>query len=93
MGKPKENTIEKIDQLTQKLLCEELSATHKELIVAIEKRCHTMNIHKAKLAYFKRIKLVMTQLLALAASNEPSSTREYQDLEKELLGLLNANNG
>lgn len=93
MGKPKENTIEKIDQLTQKLLCKEIPHSHKDLILSLKSRCHTMNIHKAKLAYFKRIKLVLTQLLAMAEMQESSSVEECRILEKELLGLLNAKNG
>ncbi len=93
MGKPKENTIEKIDQLTNKILCRKIPQGHKELAVSLKNRCHTMNIHKAKLAYFKRIKLVLTQLLALTEIQEASSVEEYQILEKELLGLLRANNG
>ena len=93
MGKPKENTIEKIDQLTQKLLRKEIPHSHKELVVAIQRRCHTMNIHKAKLAYFKKIKLVLTQLLAIAEMQGSPSVEEYRILENELLGLLNANNG
>ena len=93
MGKPKENTIEKIDQLSKKLLCKEIPHSHKELVIAIQGRCHTMNIHKAKLAYFKRIKLILTQLLATAEMPGLSAVKGYQTLEKELLGLLNAKNG
>jgi hypothetical protein len=93
MGKPKENTIEKIDQLSQKLLGKEIPHGHKDLVMALKSRCHTMNIHKAKLAYFKRIKLVLTQLLAIAEIQESSSVEEYRILEKEMSGLLNAKNG
>ena len=92
MGKPKENTIEKIDQLTQKLLRKEMLHSHKVLVVALQSRCHTMNIHKAKLAYFKRIKLVLTQLLAMVEMQGSSSVEECRTLENDLLGLLNANN-
>jgi hypothetical protein len=93
MGKPKENTIEKIDQLTKKLLCKEIPQNQKDLAISLKNRCHTMNIHKAKLAYFKRIKLVLTQLLALSEMQGASPVEEYQILENELLGLLQANNG
>lgn len=93
MGKPKENTIGKIDLLTQKVLCKEISPHHKNLALALKKRCHTMDIHRAKLAYFKQIKVGLTQLLALAETQKSSTAAEYQALEKELQGLLNANNG
>lgn len=93
MGKPKENTIEKIALLAQKLMREEIPHNHKDLILSLKSRCHTMNIHKAKLAYFKRIKLVLTQRLAMAEKQGSSSIEEYRILEKEMLGLLNAKNG
>lgn len=49
MEKPKENTIAKIDDLNSALTESALSEPGKELIGALARRCHNMNIHKAKL--------------------------------------------
>ncbi|MBU0908701.1 MAG: hypothetical protein KJ717_03970, partial [Proteobacteria bacterium] len=70
MGKPKENTIAKIDDLNSILAESALSEPKKELIAALAGRCHSMNIHKAKLVYFKEIKLLLTKCLAAVESGE-----------------------
>ena len=93
MGKPKENTIAKIDNLNSRLKDSALPGPKKELIAALAERCHSMNIHKAKLAYFKEIKLLLTKYLAAVESGEMTEEDQWQSLEKELLGLLNAKNG
>jgi len=52
-----------------------------------------MNIHKATVAYFKRIKLVFTQALQLADKGEAGAPEQGEALEREMRGLLDANNG
>lgn len=52
-----------------------------------------MNIHKAKLVYFKEIKLLLTKCLAALESGEITDEKKWQSLEKELLRLLYAKNG
>ena len=93
MGKPKENTIAKIDDLNSILAESALSEPKKELIAALAGRCHSMNIHKAKLVYFKEIKLLLTKCLAAVESGEMTEKDQWQSLEKEMLRLLNAKNG
>lgn len=93
MGKPKENTIAKIDHLNSILAESALSAPKKELIAALAGRCHSMNIHKAKLVYFKEIKLLLTKCLAAVENGEMTEEDQWQSLEKELLRLLNIKNG
>lgn len=93
MAKPKENTITKIDDLNSVLTESGLSEPKKELIAALAKRCHNMNIHKAKLVYFKEIKLLLTKCLAAVENGEIIDEEKWQSLEKELLRLLHAKNG
>ncbi|MBM9613136.1 hypothetical protein JWJ90_02425 [Desulfobulbus rhabdoformis] len=93
MGKPKENTIAKIDILAKKRRKSDLSREKKELITALANRCHSMNIHKAKLVYFKEIKLLLTKCLVSFESGEIGNESCWQSLEKDLLGLLYAKNG
>lgn len=93
MGKPKENTIAKIDDLNSALTESALSEPKKRLIAALAGRCHDMNIHKAKLVYFKEIKLLLTKCLAAVESGEIINEDKWQALEKELLRLLRAKNG
>lgn len=93
MGKPKENTIAKIDRLYSLLKQSALSDPRKELIAALAGRCHTMNINKAKLAYFKEIKIVLTKCLAASKNEAVIDDARWQSLEKELLRLLHAKNG
>ena len=91
--KPKENTIEKIDMLAKKLVSHKCSPCNHALISALQQRCHSMNIHKATVAYFKRIKLVFTQALQLADKGEAAVPELGEALEREMRGLLDANNG
>ena len=93
MGKPKENTIDKIGILASELKKSELSEERKVLIRALAERCHSMNIHKAKLVYFKEIKLLLTKCLVAVESGEIDKEDCWQLLERELLGLLYAKNG
>jgi len=93
MGKPKENTIAKVDHLTSKLNVSILSASQKELITTLARRCHSMNIHKAKLAYFKEIKLLLTKCLAAVESGEITEGERWQCFERQILRLLKAKNG
>jgi uncharacterized protein (UPF0303 family) len=93
MGKPKENTIEKIDRLMMQLKDSTLSASQKEIVTALGNRCHTMNIHKAKLAYFKEIKLILTRSLVAAENGQNRDNEQWRQLETEVLRLLNAKNG
>ena len=93
MGKPKENTIAKIDDLNSVLTGLAISEPKKQLITALAGRCHNMNIHKAKLVYFKEIKLLLTKCLAAVESGEITGEDKWQSLEKELLRLLHAKNG
>lgn len=93
MGKPKENTIDKIDDLNSILTKSDLSTPKKQLIAALTGRCHSMNIHKAKLVYFKEIKLLLTKCLAVVESGDVIDEDRWQPLEKDLLRLLHAKNG
>ena len=93
MGKPKEKTIAKIDSLNSRLTDSTSPEAHKELISALAGRCHSMNIHRAKLAYFKEIKLLLTKCLAAAESGGVAEKEQWRSLEKELLRLLHAKNG
>lgn len=93
MGKPKENTIAKIDNLNASLMDSALSEPQKKLIAALAGRCHSMNIHKAKLAYFKEIKLLLTRCLAAVEGEGMIEKDPWGSLEKELLRLLHAKNG
>nr|WP_320010894.1 hypothetical protein [uncultured Desulfobulbus sp.] len=93
MGKPKENTIDKIGILASELKKSELSEERKVLIRSLAERCHSMNIHKAKLVYFKEIKLLLTKCLVAVESGEIDKEDCWQLLERELLGLLYAKNG
>lgn len=89
--KPKENTIAKIDQLAKQLKRQASPAIDLELALALQQRCHTMNIHKAKVLYFKRIKVALTRALEL--SKATASSEEALLLGQEMRALLDANNG
>lgn len=93
MGKPKENTIAKIDILSAKLITSSLSESKKELIAALTERCHTMNIHKAKLVYFKEIKVLMTRCMTAVECGNLTEKEVWQSLEKDFHRLLQAKNG
>ncbi|MCP3887274.1 MAG: hypothetical protein GY702_00145 [Desulfobulbaceae bacterium] len=93
MGKPKENTIAKIDDLNSVLKKSALSEPKKELITTLAGRCHHINIHKAKLVYFKEIKLLLTKCLAAVENGEIIDEDKWQSLKKDLLRLLHTKNG
>lgn len=93
MAKPKENTITKIDELHLRLSKLSLASDREKLISALVGRCHTMNINKAKLAYFKDIKVVLTRCLAAVESGEMADDVKWQALQKDLLTLLHTKNG
>ena len=56
-----------------------------------------MNIHKAKVVYFKRIKLVLTQALELVKKHElypeMNLSENFNQVESEIRALLDAKNG
>ena len=91
--KPKENTIEKIDRIYDELCQYEYSDFDISLAEALKDRCHTMNIHKAKVVYFKRIKLVLTQALELVKKQELNPSENFNQIESEIRALLDAKNG
>lgn len=93
MGKPKENTIAKIDNLKSRLMESSLPESKQKMVATLVLRCHNMNIHKAKLVYFKEIKLLLTKYLAATKNKEMVQEGQWQLLEKELLRLLHAKNG
>ena len=95
--KPKENTIDKIDKIYE-ALCRYSSPTlDLTLAQSLQQRCHTMNIHKAKVIYFKRIKLMLTQALELTEKEhtypELDLRNDINQVERELRALLDASNG
>jgi hypothetical protein len=95
--KPKENTIEKIDRIYEDLCRYTLPSFDMSLAKAIQQRCHTMNIHKAKVVYFKRIKLMLTQVLELARRQQGNPKldlkTDFEKVESEIRALLDARNG
>ncbi|MEN8141698.1 MAG: hypothetical protein ABFR97_10800 [Thermodesulfobacteriota bacterium] len=95
MVKPKENTIAKIDQLLGELRAAAPAQLDLEPALALANRCHTMNIHKAKVAYFKKIKLLLAQGAQLCASGLEGDELEsqWQALNRQMRALLDAKNG
>ena len=95
--KPKENTIDKIDRIFEDLSRFPTPSFDLALAKALQQRCHTMNIHKAKVVYFKRIKLMMTQALELAEKEhkhpELDLRKDFNQVEREIRALLDARNG
>jgi hypothetical protein len=95
--KPKENTIEKIDRIYEDLCEFTLPSFDMSLAKSIQQRCHTMNIHKAKVVYFKRIKLILTQVLELARKQQGNPKldlkSDFKKVESEIRALLDARNG
>jgi len=95
--KPKENTINKIDKIYQALCRYPSPSLDLSVAQALQLRCHTMNIHKAKVVYFKRIKLMLTQALELTEKehNQPERDlrKDINQVERELRALLDASNG
>ncbi len=95
--KPKENTIDKIDKIFEDL--NRISTPSFDLSLAkdIQQRCHTMNIHKAKVVYFKRIKLMLIHALELAEKEhthpELDLRKDFNQVEREIRALLDARNG
>ena len=95
--KPKENTIEKIDRIYEDLCQYSSSPFDLSLAKALQQRCHIMNIHKAKVVYFKRIKLMLTQALELSRKQQSNPeldlTKDFRKVESEIRALLDASNG
>ena len=95
--KPKENTIDKIDRIFEDLSRYPTPSFDLTLAKALQQRCHTMNIHKAKVVYFKRIKLMTTQALELAEKEhkhpELDLRKDFSQVEREIRALLDARNG
>ncbi len=95
--KPKENTIDKIDLIFTNLAKLPTKSFDLSLAKDIQQRCHTMNIHKAKVVYFKRIKLMLTQALELAQKElkcpELDLHKDFNQVEREIRALLDARNG
>jgi hypothetical protein len=95
--KPKENTIDKIDRIFKDL--NQLPTPSFDLTLAkgIQQRCHTMNIHKAKVVYFKRIKLMLTQALELVEKEQRypdlDLRKDFNQVERDIRALLDARNG
>ncbi len=92
--KPKENTIAKIDLLAEELARHDSLPVDRDLVIALQQRCHTMNIHKATVAYFKRVKLVFSQALEISSqSTGAGGGAGLQALERDMRDLLDAKNG
>jgi hypothetical protein len=95
--KPKENTIDKIDKIYASLCQFPSSSFDLKIAESLQQRCHTMNIHKAKVVYFKRIKLILTQALELAKKEhrhpELNLQNDFNQIARELRALLEARNG
>ncbi len=95
--KPKENTIDKIDRIFEHLSRFPTPSFDLALAKALQQRCHTMNIHKAKVVYFKRIKLTLTHALELAVKEdthpELDLRKDFNQVEREIRALLDARNG
>ncbi|MEA3548911.1 MAG: hypothetical protein U9R66_14785 [Thermodesulfobacteriota bacterium] len=95
--KPKENTIDKIDRIFEDISRFPTSSFNLTLAQDIQQRCHTMNIHKAKVVYFKRIKLMLTQALELIEKKhkhpELNLQKDFNQVEREIRALLDARNG
>ena len=95
--KPKENTIAKIDSIFKNLKRYPCPLLDLSLAESLQQRCHSMNIHKAKVVYFKRIKLIMTQALELSKKHADHPNRnlnkEFEQVEREIRALLDAQNG
>lgn len=95
--KPKENTIDKIDSIFNRLKRYSCPYFDLSLAEALQQRCHSMNIHKAKVVYFKRIKLILTQAIELSKkygeNPERDLTKEFFQIEREIRALLDARNG
>ena len=95
--KPKENTIDKIDRIFEDLSRFPTSSFDLALAKALQQRCHTMNIHKAKVVYFKRIKLTLTHALELVKKEhqhpELDLRKDFNQVEREIRALLDAGNG
>ena len=95
--KPKENTIDKIDRIVEDISRFPTPSFNLTLAHDIQQRCHTMNIHKAKVVYFKRIKLMLTQALELVEKEykhpELNLRKDFNQVEREIRALLDARNG
>jgi hypothetical protein len=95
--KPKENTIDKIDTIFKALKRHPCPLFNLSLAESLQQRCHSMNIHKAKVVYFKRIKLILTQALELSKKYVDHPARdlsmEFEQVEREIRALLDARNG
>lgn len=95
--KPKENTIDKIDKIFSDLSRYPNPFFDLSLAQSLQQRCHSMNIHKAKVVYFKRIKLVMTMALELCRKDHENPDKamreEFLQVEQEMRALIDARNG
>jgi hypothetical protein len=72
--KPKENTIIKIDLIFEKIyvtksLEDILESENLITLKALQAHIHSMNLHKAKVAYFSNVKSRLNFLLELLSSS------------------------
>lgn len=83
--KPKENTIEKIDTLFEKIYATDLDEESIRILKDLRDHLHSMNLHKAKVAYFSLIKSKLNQIFELLnASKMEESKKEIKELKKFL---------
>ncbi len=73
--KPKENTIAKIDSVFDKIYSSKSLQMFKdenilEVLKNLQNHLHTMNIHKAKVAYFSAVKVKVNVIWELLKSTQ-----------------------
>ncbi|MGC8682638.1 MAG: hypothetical protein ACP5F2_07870 [Athalassotoga sp.] len=83
--KPKENTIEKIDTLFEKIYATDLDEESIQILKDLREHLHSMNLHKAKVAYFSLIKSKLNHISELLNSfKTDESKKEIKELKKFL---------
>mgnify|MGYP001626146164 CR=1 FL=1 len=83
--KPKENTIEKIDKLFEKIYATDLDEESIRILKTLQVHLHSMNLHKAKVAYFSLIKSKLNCIFELLNSSKTDeSKKEIKELKKFL---------
>ena len=84
--KPKENTIEKIDTLFEKIYTtDSVDEESIQILKHLRNHIHSMNLHKAKVAYFYLIKSKLNHIFELLNSAETDeSKKEIKELKKFL---------
>ncbi|BBJ27481.1 hypothetical protein [Athalassotoga saccharophila] len=83
--KPKENTIEKIDRLFEKIYATNLDEESIRILKDLQDHLHSMNLHKAKVAYFSLIKSKLNYIFEMLNSSKvDESKKEIKELKKFL---------